>query len=270
MHKSEKIISSFDGTKLFIKTDLPKNPIAITVIVHGLCEHHGRYDHLVNQFLESDIGTYRFDHRGHGRSEGEKAHLTTYNELLDDTNVLVDLAIMENPNIPVFLLGHSMGGYTASLYAVKYPDKKIKGIITSGALVNDTKGLITSLPKGMDVLTALPNELGDGVCSVKEIVDWYKIDPHNGKTFTAGLCYAITEGINWVKDKISEFKYPVLILHGENDGIVSYQDSEYLFKNISSKDKSLKIYGNLFHEIFNEYVKVEVIGDAITWIENRI
>ncbi len=270
MHKSEKIIASFDGTNLFMKTDFPENPEAIAVIVHGLCEHQGRYDHLVKQFCESGIGTYRFDHRGHGRSEGEKAHLTDFNELLDDTNVLVDLAIKENPHLPVFLLGHSMGGYTATLYAVKYPDKKLKGIITSGALVNDTKGLITSLPAGMDDLTALPNELGDGVCSVKEVVDWYKIDPHNGKTFTAGLCYSLTKGVTWITQKISEFKYPVLILHGENDGIVSCEDSVYLFKNVSSKDKSLKLYGNLFHEIFNEYVKEEVIGDAITWIENRL
>ena len=54
-----------------------------------------------------------------------------FNELLDDTNVVVDMAIEENPDIPVFLLGHSMGGFTVSLYGAKYPDKSSGGIITS-------------------------------------------------------------------------------------------------------------------------------------------
>lgn len=79
------------------------------------------------------IATYRFDHRGHGRSEGERTCYGDFNELLDDTNVVVDMAIEENPNIPVFLMGHSMGGVTVALYGAKYPDKKLKGLVTSGA-----------------------------------------------------------------------------------------------------------------------------------------
>mgnify|MGYP000187614586 FL=1 len=78
------------------------------VIVHGLCEHQGRYDYFAEKLHEAGIGTYRFDHRGHGRSEGEETFYSDFNELLDDTNVVVDMAIEENPDIPVFLLGHSM------------------------------------------------------------------------------------------------------------------------------------------------------------------
>ena len=127
----EVFVESFDGTKLFFNRELVENARAAIVIVHGLCEHQGRYDYFADKLHQAGISTYRFDHRGHGRSEGERTYYSDFNEILDDTNVFVDLAIKENPDIPVFLLGHSMGGYTVSLYGAKYPDKKLRGIITS-------------------------------------------------------------------------------------------------------------------------------------------
>ena len=193
-----------------------------------------------------------------------------FNELLDDTNVVVDMAIEENPDIPVFLLGHSMGGFTVSLYGAKYPDKKLRGIITSGALTADNGNLIRGVPGGMDVHTRLTNQLGSGVCSVQEVVDWYGKDPYNKQSFTAGLCYAICDGLDWFKEKKAEFHYPVLMTHGEKDGLVSVQDTYDFFKEAGSKDKQMKIYGGLFHEILNEYCKDEVIGDMIRWMEVRI
>ncbi len=266
----EKTTISFDGTKLYTKSNMPSKKRAVAVIVHGLCEHQGRYDYLAATFNRAGIATYRFDHRGHGRSEGHKAHINSFHELLDDTNMIVDFVLKENPDFPVFLLGHSMGGFTASLYGAKYPDKKLKGIITSGALVKDDRGLISSVPSGLDALTPIPNELDGGVCSVKEVVEDYIKDPYNGKTFTAGLCYSIIKGVEWYKENIKHFNHPALILHGEKDSIVSENDSIFLFKNISSKDKQIKIYGNLFHEIYNEYSKDEVLYDTLSWIVRRI
>ncbi|MBS6646407.1 MAG: lysophospholipase [Clostridiaceae bacterium] len=265
-----EMISSYDNTKLYLNKELPDSCKAVAVIVHGLCEHQGRYDYFADLFHKAGIGTYRFDHRGHGRSEGERTYYEDFNELLDDTNVIVDMAISENPDLPVFLIGHSMGGFTVSLYGAKYTDKKLKGIITSGALVKDNGGLITGVPKGIDPHTQLPNELGAGVCSVAEVVDWYGKDPYNTKTFTTGLCYAICGGLDWFVSNMENFKYPVLMLHGEKDGLVSVQDTYDFFAAASSADKQMKIYGGLFHEIFNEYCRDEVIQDVIGWVKNRI
>ena len=60
------------------------------------------------------------------------------------------------------------------------------------------------------------------------------------------------------------------MLHGEKDGLVSVKDTYDFFAAAPSKDKQMKIYGGLFHEIFNEYCRDEVIGDAVHWIEKRI
>ena len=130
--------------------------------------------------------------------------------------------------------------------------------------------MIKQVPAGLDVHKKLPNELGEGVCSVKEVVDFYGKDPYNKKTFTVGLCYALIKGLDWFAERKNEFTYPVLMMHGEKDGLVSPRDTFEFFAASLSKDKQMKIYGNLFHEILNEYCRDEVIADIIAWIEKRI
>ena len=266
----ERVISSFDGTQLYTKTETAADNKAIVVIVHGLCEHQGRYDYFAEKLHAAGYGTYRFDHRGHGRSQGDLPNYGSYHEILDDTNVIVDMAIAENPNIPVYLLGHSMGGFAVSLYGSKYPDKKLRGIVTSGAAVCDTIGLFAGAPDGLDPNIPLPNELGSGVCSVAEVVDWYGKDPYNKKFYTLGLVYALREGQAWFSESMKTFAYPVFMTHGEKDGLVGMDDSVIFFKNAASADKTLKIYGNVFHEILNEYIKDDVIADMIAWMDKHI
>lgn len=265
---SEANFTSHDGMRLFTKKDIPANCKIICVIVHGLCEHQGRYDYLVGKFNAAGIGTYRFDHRGHGRSEGERTYYENFHDMIDDAKAVVDLAKSENPDKPVFLVGHSMGGFCVSLFGAKYPGA-VKGIVMSGALTHDNGKLIGSMPAGMDVHATIPNALGDGVCSVKEVVDWYGKDPYNTQTFTYGLCYQLTAGIAWLKERLANFGEPCILLHGEKDALVSVQDSYDFFNTIASKDRQLKVYGGLFHEIFNEYCRDEVIDDAISWILHR-
>lgn len=266
----DEFITSFDGTRLFYNAETTPADKAVVVIVHGLCEHQGRYDYVAQKLHEAGYGTYRFDHRGHGKSEGETAYLADFNDILDDTNVVVERALAENPDKSVFLLGHSMGGFTVALYGVKYADKKLAGIICNGGLTADKAGLVSNVPDDLDEHVQLPNELGDGVCSVAEVRDWYAKDPLNRKTFSVGIARALKKGCDWFQEHKGEFHFPVLITHGELDGLVSPQDSLLMFKGISSNDKQLKIYGNLYHEVLNEYARDEVIADYVRWMDRRL
>ncbi len=267
---ADQFITSFDGTKLFINFETTEADKAVVVIVHGLCEHQGRYDYFADALHAAGYGTYRFDHRGHGKSEGDVPHLDDFNELLDDTNVIVDMALEQAAGKPVFVYGHSMGGFTVALYGAKYTEKPIAGIICNGGVTADKAGIMRSAPRGGDPTTRLPNQLGDGVCSVKEVRDWYAKDPLNSTEYTLGLVYGIQDGLAWFDEHRADFAYPVLITHGENDGLVSQQDSRLLFDTVSSKDKQLKIYGNLLHETINEYCRDEVIADYIAWMDRRV
>ena len=118
---TETNIQSFDGTRLFLKTNKPAAPKAITVIVHGLCEHLGRYDYLTQKLNDRNFGVYRFDHRGHGKPDGKRAFYNNFHEMIDDVNEVVKLQKKENPGIPVFLIGHSMGGFAVTSLGCKYP-----------------------------------------------------------------------------------------------------------------------------------------------------
>lgn len=266
---NEFFVSSFDQIKLYAKKDIPSNPKAIVLIVHGLCEHQGRYDYLSSKLIENDYGVYRFDHRGHGRSEGKKVFYNDFHELIDDVNVMAELAKKENPSLPLFILGHSMGGFAVANFGIKYPGK-VNGFIMSGALTRNNIGLASNLPKDLPVDTYLPNELGGGVCSDPLVVEAYAQDPYVEKQIAAGLFYEVFKGVEWCKENSLNFTDPVLILHGCNDGIVSEKDSRDFFGDISSDDKSLKIYSHLFHEIFNEPVKDDVIAEAISWLNKRV
>ncbi|MBQ6602935.1 MAG: lysophospholipase [Eubacterium sp.] len=267
----EKMIQSFDGTKLYMKKETDAQNRAVAVIVHGLAEHQGRYDYVAERLHEAGIGTYRFDHRGHGRSEGERTFLNDYNELLDDTNVIVDMAIAENPDLPIFVIGHSMGGFTVAGYGVKYPDKRLAGFITSGAAVAPgSTDAGNAFPEDADVHARIENSLGSGVCSVQEVVDWYGKDPYNEMSIALGLFIQMGKGMEWLSENIHKFAYPVLMLHGEKDALVNVSATFRFFEKAASEDRQMKIYGGLFHEIFNEYCKEEVVGDVISWINARI
>lgn len=267
--KTEKMISSFDGTKLYFRKDVPDAPKAVVVVVHGLCEHLGRYEHLTEKLNEAGFAVYRFDHRGHGRSEGKRVFYSNFNEIVDDVNEVVQLALSENPGIPVFVLGHSMGGYAVTLFGTKYPNKA-KGLVLSGALTRYNTHLAGDLPIDAPADTYLPNELGDGVCSDPAVIQAYANDPLVEKQISVGLLNTLYDGVQWLKQNAKSFVDPVLILHGCCDGLVSEKDSRELFGDIASSDKTLKIYAHLFHEILNEPCRDEIIQEIVAWLEKRI
>lgn len=156
----EYMFESFDGTELYGKTDSVADPRGVVVIVHGLCEHQGRYDYLTMRLNAQGYSVYRFDHRGHGRSKGTKVFYSAFDEIAKDIDVVVDRAIAENPEAPLFIVGHSMGGYGAALYGHLHPGK-VDGYVLSGAWTRDNKGLgAGAVEADATDLAYMPNELG--------------------------------------------------------------------------------------------------------------
>lgn len=161
-----------------------------------------------------------------------------------------------------------MGGYAVVGHGISHPDK-IDGAVLSAPLVFDHAKLIADVPQGGDPHSTLDSELGEGLCSVKEVRDAYAADEDIATTYTLGLCYALNDGVSRITQSLADYSEPVLFLHGEKDAIVSTKDSQDTFEQISSEDRQLKFYGNLQHEIFNEYANDEIIQDACRWILNR-
>jgi alpha-beta hydrolase superfamily lysophospholipase len=257
-----------DGVELYAKVDAPECPKAVVVVVHGLCEHQGRYNYVTQYLNERGFKIYRFDHRGHGRSKGQRVYYENREIIIEDVNIFVDLALKENPGLPVFLLGHSMGGYAVACYGTKYPGK-VKGIILSGAWTRDNKGIAKSVEDGLDPLTYIDNQLGDGVCSDKAVVEIYVNDPLVEKKISLGLFYSAKAGHKWLKENAEKFTDPTLVLHGANDALVAEKDSREFFSEIGSTDKTLFIYSSLYHEILNEPCKDKILGHITEWLNER-
>ena len=268
MEKTE-ILTSFDGLSLYVSRNIPAKVQGIVVIVHGLAEHLGRYDELTNELVSQEFGVYRFDHRGHGKSAGERAYYEDFNTIIEDVNFIVELAKKEYENYPIFVLGHSMGGFAAACFGTKYPDK-VNGIILSGALTRDNKGLIGTIPKGLVATTYLPNELGHLICTDQSVVAAYAADPLVLKEVSAGLFYEFAKGIQWLKDNPQAFVAPTLILHGCDDPIIAEKDSRDFYGEIASVNKELKIYAKLYHEILNEPCKNEIMDEIIRWLKRQL
>jgi lysophospholipase len=260
---------SFDGTTLFGTTDVPTAPRALVVIVHGLAEHLGRYDYLTARLAAQGIAVFRFDHRGHGRSEGKRVYYDDFNEIVDDVHAAFQLAKKKVPGLPTYVVGHSMGGYATALFGTKYPGLA-DGIVLSGALTRYNNPLMGELPIAAPSDMYIPNDLGDGVCSDPLVGEAYTADPLVEKQISIGLINSFVGGFAYLRDNAAQFTDPVLILHGQDDGLVVELDSRQLYGDIGSTDKGLTIYPKMQHEIFNELRKDDVIADVLRWLDQRL
>ena len=259
--------TAHDNVLLCGKIDAPDDPSAVIVIVHGLCEHYGRYDYLAAKLNAAGYAVVRFDHRGHGRSMGKLVYFKDREQIVKDTDLFVEAARRAFPGLPVYMIGHSMGGFGAASYGTAHPGK-LAGYVLSGAWTRDHKGLANVDPS-LDNDTYLPNELGDGVCSDPAVVKAYQEDKFVAKKMSVGLMRAVHDGHRWLKENAAAFADPVILLHGGNDGLVDPKDSLDMFEEVSSTDKSLRVYAGLCHEIFNEFDRDMVIRDAIEWLDKR-
>ncbi|MBW4803821.1 MULTISPECIES: alpha/beta hydrolase [Lactobacillaceae] len=258
-----------NGVKLYTKRNLCAAPKAVIVIVHGLAEHLDRYDYLANYLQRRNFAIYRYDQRGHGRSAGERGAYTDFNNFADDVKNVVAWARSENQHLPIFVLGHSMGGGSVMAFGTKYPNY-VKGIISISALTRYNAHIMGDKIKH-DPEESVPNALGDGVNTSKYVTDDYANDPLNLKQLRGSILNAMFDLTDYLKQNAKKFIDPVLIIHGAADGVVSPLDSVQSWNEIGSTDKELHIYPHLMHEVLNEPSrKHDIYQEIVTWITNHI
>lgn len=268
----EGLIDAADGTKLFIRKDLPENAKAVFVFVHGLCEHSGRYQYVAQKFTQLGYGVFRFDNRGHGKSGGDRGYIDNFIRFVDDADAVVNWAGKDHPGLPLFMLGHSMGGLITACYGVKY-GHKLAGQVLSGALVIELPSMAELKKMDFDALRGVksPNSLARLVCSDDAVVNDYEKDPLVLKEMELKLLGEIgIRGPAWLGGNIKDYTCPCLILHGGADQIVIPEAAKWFYEHIASQDKQLKFYEGLFHEILNEKERDTVIEDIHGWVENRL
>lgn len=253
-------------------------PLGIVVLAHGVGEHGGRYLNLINRLQGEGISFYAIDHRGHGRSQGKLGHIVSFMEYIADLKLLVDIAHNQNPEIPLIMLGHSMGGAIAARYALEHP-------ADIDALVLSAAGLIPkiSVPRWQDKLArflsrvvpaaTFPNGLSvEDLSHDPQVIKAYVDDPLVHNKITARWYTEMLSNSQQVLGRATEFAMPLLVVHGGADPIVDVFGSEQIFKAARSEDKQYKIFPGLYHETMNEMQsdREEVLAFIGGWILDHL
>lgn len=278
---SSRLERSFDGVggvRIVYDVWEPDDvdPRGVVVLCHGLGEHARRYDHVAQRFGESGLVVYALDLRGHGRSGGKRVYLRDISEYTDDFHTLVGIAAAEYPELKRVVLGHSMGGSVVFAYGVEHPDD-YAAMVLSGPAVETQRGqapVKVFLAKALGrIMPGLPVEQlpSDAVSRDPAVVATYDADPlvHHGK-FSAGIARALIGVGETMPQRAPALTAPLLVVHGEQDKLIAVQGSRHLMECVGSKDAQLKVYPELYHEVFNEPERAEVLDDVASWIEKKI
>lgn len=248
-------------------------PKAVIVINHGFAEHTGRYDWVVEKLTHHGYATVRYDVKEHGDTIGT---IDSYEDFIADLRGVVLHAKTLYEGTPVYNLGHSMGGLITAMFGLVFGEE-VDGQILSGAAlgnlpaVSGIKGPFLKLASKLFPNAMIKNVVGDAICSDPEVVKVYNEDPKVLTHARAKFLYEFAiEGPKFLLANDQAYDCDVLLLHGEKDSIVPVQLSYDFLNNISSTDKELIVYPNLFHEILNEVNKDKVINDILNWLDKKV
>ena len=277
MVSNEGKLLSGDGFNLFWKAWIPDaKPKAVIHIIHGYAEHVDRYKNVVDELVPDSYLVIAKDHRGHGRSDGKRGHVKSFEQYIEDERTFYKEIIEKDYNgIPYFVLGHSMGSIIALNYADRYQDD-INGMILSGTGSKPGKAIgkaIVLLSKigsrlfpGVHVKSVLPPEF---ISRDPDTVKAYVDDPLTYDVITPRLAEQMYTYLDLGFSKAGNISIPVLIQCGSAD--TSFSGQEELYNAMASNDKTIKIYEGLKHEVYNELEEDRklVLKDLHNWLNEH-
>jgi alpha-beta hydrolase superfamily lysophospholipase len=276
MNHAEGNLEGYGGTELYYQRWRPEEgPRAALAVVHGYGEHSGRYGNVVDWFVPRGYAVYAFDLRGHGRSAGQRGHVGGWAEMREDVRAFLDLVHQQEPDLPVFLVGHSMGGMIALNYVLYHPEG-LEGIVASGPLLSQLplpSHLILIAKISSSLLPRLPmkNELDATALSHDAaVVEAYVNDPLVHGQGTPRMATEVVAAIDWTQAHAAELALPCLIVHGGEDRIALPEASQTFFDNVTFADKERIEYDGYYHEVFNELGKEQVLADVEAWLVRHL
>jgi alpha-beta hydrolase superfamily lysophospholipase len=277
MKHSDGRFTGAGGRSIYFQCWEPESaPRAVLLVAHGAGEHSARYQPLAQFFTGYNYVVAALDHNGHGYSDGTPGHVHAFDDYLLDLAIFHRQLASRFARVPMFLLGHSMGGLIASNYLLHHQSEFVGGILSGPAIKSDlTPGLVQmSLLRLLAWLTPRVGMLrlnAEGVSRDPEVVRKYIEDPlvFHGK-MSARMLRELFAGMNAIQAGAAEITLPMLLLHGGEDVMTAPEGSRFLYEHISSSEKTLTIYPGFYHEIFNEPERAEVLAQVLGWCEARL
>lgn len=271
-------LTAGDGTPLRYRAWEVVSPRAAVLVVHGLGEHSGRYAELASHLSRERISVFVPDLRGHGLSGGSRGHVESFEDYLDDVDLVLAAAAARAGGAPLFLLGHSLGGLIALRHAQHRPDAPIRGLALSSPLLRPAAPPPPWLHRLLGVLAAtfsampLGNRIDAGDLSHDaEIVAAYREDPLVHDIITPRLYREMSRAMSAALTETELLRVPdALVLVSGADRVV---DPVPILELGSVLARRLHVevqgYSGFYHELFNEIERVRPVTDLTRWLLAR-
>ena len=246
-------------------------PWAFVLLVHGLSEHSGRYEHVGDQLTGAGLDVTAYDHRGMGGSGGRPGDVEHWSQLHDDLAEQLAAVRSAAGGTPVVLYGHSLGGLIVAGYLLSDRPKPDLAVLTSPALDSALPGWkkrVAVVAAKVRPTAALATDIrGETLSRDPSVAAKTVNDPFCVKVSTVRFgaeALAEQERVNRLAPK--GFGIPTLVFHGLDDGLVPAAASEILGTAALVERRT---YPGLRHELHNEPEGPEVIDAIVAWLRQR-
>ncbi len=268
---AESLLTEPDGTTLYVQSWRPRAPRGVLVIVHGLRDHSGRYARLAKELLARGFAVYAPDLRGHGRSSGPRVTVDRFDQYLSDVDAALGYVRgREGSNVPLFLMGHSMGGAIVALHAER-PTSHIDGLILSAPAIESYASRFERCGANMLAdfspmapVFSLDMSKWSRVPAVRRDNEGDPLVYQRGAPIATGTM--LLDASDEALAGAPFVHVPLLAMHGLGDRITNPAGSKAFVAASRSSDKTLKTYPKLYHDLWNEPERATLVADLVGWL----
>jgi alpha-beta hydrolase superfamily lysophospholipase len=275
MQHAERTITLPTGQHIAVYEWKPEQARGVVVLVHGMGEHAGRYEHVAAAFNRAGYALRSFDLPGHGKSDGTRGHIASNALSLDLVAGQIAEAQATYPGLPCFLYGHSMGGNIVLFYLLQRKPRLAGAIVTSPGLgtaepVPAWKTLLGKAMYNMAPSLQMPNGLAlAGLSRDPAVVAAYNADPLVHGKVSVRLGMDVLSNGREIIARAAEFPpVPLLLMQGSKDIVVSPQLTDQFAKGYSG-DLTYKVWDGMYHELHNEPEQQAVLDTMIHWLDQH-
>jgi alpha-beta hydrolase superfamily lysophospholipase len=240
------------------------NVRSAVVLLHGYGEHLGLYDALARRLVADGHAVYAMDAVGHGRSDGKRALIESWDHYVDDARQLAGLARNEHPEAPLVVIGHSAGAVAAMLLALRFPSVP-QALVLSGAPLLRQEWIDAELARG-----EAETDVGDPTELMSTHPEYVHALLHDPLTWKGGFrretLLALTATWPQIGAGLAEGQpdVPILVIHGEADPIVPVEDARHLVGHLPRA--TLRTFPGDLHDVLNEHDRDKVHDVVATYV----
>jgi lysophospholipase len=274
-------VRTADQLDLVWQSWAPETPRGVIIIIHGLAEHGGRYHETAEFLSRNGWAVYACDLRAHGLSpdppKAGRVHVQRFADYFFDVDAMAELVRTRHPGLPVFILGHSMGGLIALSYALEKPEALAGALISSPALGTHPQfkpplflkilvGILSRLAPRLLVDSGLDTQ---AICRDPEVVMAYIDDPLVSQKVSVRWYSEITKAMKQAFRNAGSLRIPMLLMQSGADRLVDPAAPGRWASAAPPGLVELVLWEGLYHEMLNEPEKDQVRAKLLEWLNSR-